>query len=59
MRRLYALGVGRRRQLQGAARRPEQQNRPKRTKNVLARDALGVVHRVALLALVLLLHANE
>ena len=59
VRRLYALGVGRRRQLQGAGRRPEQQNRPKRTKNVLAGDALGVVHRVALLALVLLLHTSE
>ena len=56
---IHAIGVGRRRGLQSIGRRPAQQNRTDREKNVLAGDALGVVHRVALLDLVLLLHANE
>ena len=52
------VGAGRRRELQSPGRRPERQTRTDREKNVLAGDALGVFHRVALLALVLLLHAD-
>ena len=56
---IHGVGTGRRRELQGPGRRPDRQTRTDREKNVLAGDALGVVHRVALLALVLLLHADE